>query len=120
MIIMERPKESRVSKHCKNSNPKSTVSRRDFLRLAGVGAAGLLIQSCQPQDSMISPVPESTSTISAQVAVGQAKTYDRDSIESKIREMIEGLGGLGDVVAGFDFIQPFFQTFLIASVHIQP
>jgi 6-phosphogluconolactonase len=40
-------KENCVSRNYKNSNPGSTVSRRNFLRLVGVGASSLLIQSCQ-------------------------------------------------------------------------
>jgi uncharacterized protein (DUF362 family) len=93
-----------MSRHCKNSNHKSTVSRRDFLRLAGAGAAGLLIQSCQSQEPTISPTVNPAGNISAQVAVSQARMYDRDTIESQVRELIEGLGGLGAIVKPGDSV----------------
>lgn len=93
-----------MSKHCKKSNLNSTVSRREFLRLAGVGAVGLLVQSCQPQETPISSGAEPASNVSAQVAVGQAETYDRETIENQVRDMIEDLGGLGDIVKPGDSV----------------
>ena len=93
-----------MSRHCKNSKPKSTISRRDFLRLAGVGAASLLVGGCQSQAPTPSPVVEPTGNISTQVAVSQTRMYDRDTIESQVRELIEGLGGLGDVVTPGDSV----------------
>ncbi len=93
-----------MSRHCKNSNPESTVSRRNFLRLAGAGAASLLIQSCQSQARTISPVAKPTGNISTQVAVSQTRTYDRDTIESQVRDLIEGLGGLGEIVKPGDSV----------------
>ena len=93
-----------MSRHCKNSNPKSAISRRDFLRLAGVGAASLFVGSCQSQSPTSSPVAEPTGNISAQVAVSQARTYDRETIEKQVFEMIDGLGGLGDVVKSGDSV----------------
>ncbi len=93
-----------MSRRCHKSNPESTISRRDFLRVAGVSAAGLIIQSCQPQARIIPPVAEPTSNISTQVAVSQVRTYDRATIEAQIRELIEGLGGLGDIVKPGDSV----------------
>ena len=93
-----------MSKHDKKSNSKSSISRRDFLRLAGVGAASLLIQNCQSQEPAISPGAKSTGNISTQVAVGQAKTYDKGTIENKVRVLVEGLGGLGDIVKPGDSV----------------
>ena len=93
-----------MSRHCKNPNRESTVSRRDFLRLAGVGAASLLIQSCQSQAPTITPVAKPAGNISTQVAVSQARAYDRDTIESQVRDLIEDLGGLGDIVKPGDSV----------------
>jgi uncharacterized protein (DUF362 family) len=93
-----------VSRHCNKSNPKSTISRRDFLRLAGVGAAGLLVGSCQSQTPTTSAVAKPSGSFSTQVAVSQARTYDRDTIENQVRELIESLGGLGDVVKPGDSV----------------
>ncbi|MBC8333689.1 MAG: DUF362 domain-containing protein [Anaerolineales bacterium] len=87
---------------------KATISRRDFLRLAGVGAVSLLIPGCDTQESTAEPTAfpqsKSTSNISAHVAVGLAETYDRDTIENLVRNMIEGLGGLGDIVKPGDSV----------------
>lgn len=93
-----------MSKNCKKTNSKSAISRRDFLRLAGVGAASLLIPGCQSEESANSLVSKSTDNISTQVAVGQAETYDRDTIDSLVREMIENLGGLDDTIKPGDSV----------------
>ena len=93
-----------MSRHCKKSNAESTVSRRDFLRLAGAGATSLLIQSCQSQARTIPPVPKPADNISTQVAVSQARTYDRETIESQVHELIEDLGGLGEIVRPGDTV----------------
>lgn len=93
-----------MSRHCKKSNPMSTVTRRDFLRLAGLGAAGLLVPSCQSEAPVVTPVAKPAGDISAQVAVGQVRTYDRGAIENQVRELINDLGGLGDVVKPGDAV----------------
>lgn len=93
-----------MSNQRKNSNSKSAISRRDFLRLAGVGAASLLIPGCDTQESATSPQSTSSSNISAQVAVSQAESYDRDTIENQISEMIENLGGLSDTIKPGDSV----------------
>jgi len=100
----ERSEESRMPKKCKKSNPKSNVSRRDFLRLAGIGALGMFIQNVNSKNFANSLVSGSNGNLSAQVAIGQATTYDRDMVERQVFEMIEGLGGLGDIVKSGDSV----------------
>jgi uncharacterized protein (DUF362 family) len=93
-----------VSKQCHKSNDKSAISRRDFLRLAGLGAASLFVGSCQSQAPTTSPVASSPGKLSTQVAVNQVRSYDRETIETQVRDLIENLGGLSDVVKSGDSV----------------
>ncbi len=88
-----------MPKHCKKSKSDPALSRRDFLRLAGLGAAGLLLQSCRP-----SLESAGSGSIQAEVAVSQARLYNRDTIQQKMAELIGSLGGLGDVVTPGDSV----------------
>jgi uncharacterized protein (DUF362 family) len=108
--------------------PKSQrMSRRRFLELAGAAAAGLLISSCSPGTPEPSPgpvevaptatpapaatvvatamtaaepvvVPPMSTGMSSQVAIATARSYDRTTIYNAVRDMVDDLGGLGDVV----------------------
>ena len=78
------------------------LSRRDFLRLTGVMAAGLLVNGCQPEQAM--PSATQPSANKPAVAIGQAQTYDRAAIERQVQELIDQLGGLGDVVKPGDTV----------------
>jgi uncharacterized protein (DUF362 family) len=91
-----------VTRHCKYSKAKSAVSRRDFLRLAGVGAASVLVSSCQSQVGSIFNGLNSGSK--NRVAVSQVRKYDRATIQNEVRKLIDGLGGLGDVVTPGDTV----------------
>jgi uncharacterized protein (DUF362 family) len=48
--------------------------------------------------------PTALKTTTAQVAIGQVKTYDRDAIERQLQNVINELGGLGDVVKPGDSV----------------
>ena len=96
--------------------PHNTLTRREFLQVAGVTAGALLV-GCGPQATPSAPqatpsapqtaaVPAvataapsvSTGAYKAQVAIAQAKTYDPKVLYDKIRDMLDSLGGLGDIV----------------------
>jgi uncharacterized protein (DUF362 family) len=90
---------------------KRDVSRRDFLRLAGLTAAGLAAAACSPKTSSpeessgapsASGGPALTGTARPVVAVAEATDYDPATLERKLAEMIDQLGGLGDVVKSGD------------------
>ena len=112
--------------------PKSLsqpMSRRRFLEWAGAAAAGLLISSCTPEPpaalTEIAPtidpasaegalaatatapaesavVPPLSTGRTSQVAIGTARSYDRTTIYNVVRDMLDDLGGFGDVVGPGD------------------
>jgi len=78
---------------------KISLSRRDFLRISGVVAAGLLTSKCQSQFQQSTPTAIKTPSLPRySVAIGKVRTYDRASIERQMQTLINQLGGLGDVV----------------------
>ena len=95
------------------SSKESKLSRRDFLQIAGVTAASLLLANCQPN---IPPTPTPTPTptlaqvppvaikIKTPVAIGKVAAYDRAAIERQLAILIDQLGGLGDVVKPGDSV----------------
>ena len=124
-------------KHSQDQVPhaRRPLSRRWFLEMAGLAAAGLLVSRCAPEPAddavEIAPataVPEATQDVvtqvaaeaaatetitpvataaaesvpstgaSSQVAIAAVKDYDRKRIYDAVRDMVDDLGGLGDVV----------------------
>lgn len=96
-------------------NPHKTLTRREFLQIAGV-AAGAMLTGCQlepptawpkentsptsvPQVVPATSVPVvATGARKAQVAIAREKTYDPQALYDRIRDMLDSLGGLGDIV----------------------
>lgn len=106
-----------MSTHQNHSNQQYHPSRREFLELAGAATLGALLQGCGAQPAMtplpstsaaepvVMPLPPQDVQISMpQVAIGQVKNYDRAAIESAMQDMVERLGGLGDVVKRGDSV----------------
>ena len=91
-----------------SSKPQNLLTRphlyrRDFLRLVGISAAGLVVSSCQPKATAV-PNPLPKSTAKTPVAIGKVQTYDRAAVEKAVQTLIEQLGGLGDVVKPGDSV----------------
>src|SRR6266545_7570914 len=84
-----------ISMSKQSQNP--TLSRRDFLRLGGVLAGSLIVSGCKPEQAA-STATQIPSPSNPAVAIGQARTYEREAIESQVRALIDQLRGLGDVV----------------------
>ncbi|MBN2001982.1 MAG: DUF362 domain-containing protein [Anaerolineae bacterium] len=107
-------------------NPKlqcssRALSRREFLRMASLAAAGALVSGCtrgtpSPEVpatiavSTTAPVPD-TSTApetlavapqSKQVAIAHADTYEPKVVYDRVRTLLDSLGGLGGVVSSGD------------------
>lgn len=68
------------------------LSRREFLQNLGLAAAGLALAGCQPGSrSQGNQVPI--------VAIGKAKTYDPKLVRNQLEKMLDGIGGIADVLA---------------------
>ncbi len=94
----------------KPQNPLARLhlSRRDFLRLVGISATGLVVSSCQPKPAAV-PTPLSSQSATPVpktpvVAIARVQTYDRAAVEKQVQTLIEQLGGLGDVVKPGDSV----------------
>lgn len=93
---------------------KSSYNRREFLKIAGVAAAGVVVSSCQPAARVSTPAanispttaPANTAVLktASQVAIGQATDYKRDTIAAEVHKLIDQLGGLTDVVKPGDTV----------------
>jgi uncharacterized protein (DUF362 family) len=81
---------------------QKVVSRRDFLRTAGVAAAGMLAASCTPKAPAV--VGQTSGKTLAQVAIAQVKTYDRETIKKTMFDLIEKLGGAASIVKSGDTV----------------
>ena len=93
----------RKSDHPCHSHAGPDVSRRNFLRAAALTAAGLAAAACAPKSATSSSSAGSTKSGSRpRVAIAEAVDYDPDTLERKLAEMIDQLGGLGDVVKSGD------------------
>lgn len=97
----------------RDSAPQAKLSRRRFLEIAGAAAAGLLLSQCAPAPTPPEPQPETGTPAHPEViilsppdgvaarhkvAIARANSYDRQTVRRAVQEMVEGLGGLGDVV----------------------
>jgi uncharacterized protein (DUF362 family) len=88
----------------------ASPSRRRTLQTMGVAAVGLLAEGClaRTDAGAIAPsAPEARPTVApqpaprtARVAIAQAATYDRALIRKQVRALIDGIGGLDDLVRG--------------------
>jgi uncharacterized protein (DUF362 family) len=90
----------------KTLSDRPNLPRRDFLRLAGIAAAGVVISSCQPKAT---PTEPPTLTLEAAktktpVAIGKIKNYDRTEVEKQVATLVDQLGGLGDIVKPGDSV----------------
>jgi uncharacterized protein (DUF362 family) len=91
-----------MSRHCKHhyKNHRRGVTRRDFLRTAGGAALGVLVAGCRSSaPTATAPLREGSS---ATVAIGAATSYDREIIYNQVRDLLDGIGGIGDVVSRGD------------------
>ncbi len=95
-------------------NTRRALTRRDFLQIAGVTAGALLV-GCSTKAQPVAPtsVPPTatvapaattsapvaaTGAYKAQVAIARQKTYDPQALYNTLRDMLDSLGGLGDIV----------------------
>ena len=77
-------------------NHHDAVSRRRFLQTIGLATAGLVAAACSPAGSASNP---GSGTAKATVAIAKANSYDRKLIKTQLQAMLDGIGGLKDVMA---------------------
>jgi uncharacterized protein (DUF362 family) len=80
------------------------MSRRDFLRTAGAAAIGVFVAGCRSEQSTAVPQPPQGGQGggAATVAIASAANYDRKLIYQHMRDLLDGIGGLGDIVSAGD------------------
>jgi len=93
-------------------NNQTSISRRDFLKLIGTGAAALAIAGCDNQQiqTQISAKPT--------VAIARATDYDRASLQKQITELLDNIGGLDDIIRPGDSVA--LKVNLTGGTYYQP
>jgi uncharacterized protein (DUF362 family) len=89
-------KNKRTYPHPCGGTHRNHLTRRNFLRSAGLAAVALAAAGCQTSqvvDSSQITNPKAT------VAIAQAKNYDRKLIRKQVEAMLDGIGGISDVLA---------------------
>jgi uncharacterized protein (DUF362 family) len=87
--------------HCKRSHQSCAqtashqLSRRDFLKVAGISAAGLALASCQ-KSLEESSAPQGKKPT---VAIARADSYDRSLIRKQMEDLFDKIGGLSSILA---------------------
>lgn len=85
-------------KHRQSESGHTDMSRRQFLGSAGVAAAGLLLAGCQSPAAPAGSAAQPTGK-NATVAIAKAASYDRQLVRKSVEQMLDSIGGLGDVLA---------------------
>jgi uncharacterized protein (DUF362 family) len=95
-------------KHCsgyaKNTS-NSYLSRRDFLKIMALTAAGAALAACQPssaqpQESAVSDTTEPLINLTKPVvAIAKTNSYDRKLLRSQMEKLFDQIGGVSDVLA---------------------
>lgn len=91
------------------------LTRRDFLKLAAI-TAGLVASGCRPE--WIRVADRTSSSHTARVAIAQAKSYDPTLIKLKIMDLLEGIGGLEDLVKAGSRVA--LKVNLTGGMHFSP
>jgi len=101
-----------------HSGNRAAMSRRRFLYLAGTAAAGLLAADCapgtqtpatpeatptpltavSPPSPTDTPLPEPTPVPGIPVSIAEATDYQPELIRNRVRDLLDGIGGLADVL----------------------
>ena len=85
------------------------LSRRRCLQTMGVAAVSLLAEGCLPQSGTgapaslaaaqpTAPAPQPAASSLARVAIAQATSYGQEIVRQQVRALIDGIGGLDDLI----------------------
>jgi uncharacterized protein (DUF362 family) len=92
----------------KNVHPFGCVSRRNFLKLAGVAAGGAALTGCRGTASAPAPTAAPSAAppypVPARVAIAQAADYDPVLVRNRTEALLDSLGGIADVVQPGDSV----------------
>ncbi|MFC1996329.1 DUF362 domain-containing protein [Chloroflexota bacterium] len=96
----------------RGKSSQNQVTRRDFLKLAGLGAAGVIAVSCKADLNSTKPTailtsvsePEVSAKFEHKAAIAQARDYDPAILHNEISGLLDHLGGLDDVVRSGDSV----------------
>ena len=80
----------------KKRSLQNKFSRRDFLKLAGVGAAGVAVTGCKTEAAAPEPgqttEPQKSTNFPYTVAITQAESYDPAILHTKVGELLDYIG----------------------------
>jgi uncharacterized protein (DUF362 family) len=77
--------------------PSGCPSRRSFLKLAGAAAGAALLPGCRPA-AVAAPPTALPGALRPKVVIARAATYDPVLVRKQLEAVLDGLGGLRDVV----------------------
>jgi hypothetical protein len=82
-----------------DKNNEKKFTRRNFLRLSGVAAAGLLVEGCKSKEKTEEAIVTGAGKgVKYQVAVGKLDNYEREAVDKAVTDLVNRLGGLKDIV----------------------
>ena len=96
------------------------MTRRHFLRAAGIATVGALAAGCRPAPEATAPAKSATkpSDHSSRVAIARATSYDRALIRREVRNVLDAVGGLSDVISKGDRVA--IKTNLTGGTGVRP
>jgi uncharacterized protein (DUF362 family) len=123
--MTEQRTEPERDRYHQGTDRATIISRRRFLKSMGAAAATVLAAACQPTWLVEPPgptpsVPPAKAATAArqQVAIAQAKGYDRHLVRRQVQALLDGLGGLEDVIRSGDRIA--MKVNLTGGTHFEP
>ena len=88
----------------KNEYLRPDISRRRFLSSIGAISAGAMLGACSKKGPNEPTPPVNERPSSETVAVGEVKIYDHNVLKNKMTDMLDKLGGLGDLIKSGDTV----------------
>lgn len=102
-------------RHTEQPRRQPLVSRRSFLKGMGAAAAGWFVAGCRPAGpAASSPFQQPL----ARVAIAQADTYDRNLVRQQLETMLDGIGGLDEIIGSGDRVA--IKVNLTGGTHFSP
>jgi uncharacterized protein (DUF362 family) len=137
-IMTMRQTQPERKEHYRRPDASLVLSRRRFLQGVVSAVTGLLATGCLPKPPMEGPgqtltlaptiLPTSTPTIAptippsppslSKVAIARAENYDRALVRQQVQALLDGLGGLDDVVSSGDRVA--IKVNLTSGTHFEP